>query len=309
MPCSPTPRAALRNTKASICLDSLVSSSAAEIPRALKSPARRPWLSGCHGTFVPGHGRNLHGWPSGAANTSAPPQSGRKWLRTPRMKFTRVNSWLSITNAGPKISRALWNTQKSDLPNSGASALPVSAIHTIPIWHPGSRGRRNALSSGRRGWKEKRRRGLRGHRAGVLRGRRSRRPIERFGESIKKPARRAVEGYATVAKTVEESAAVGCVELEEVRAPHQIGALRMFFLQCFGILPEETVCVHFAIEVQAGHEHQLLGLFLLIGRVTVAIPCGGQGLDRKSTRLNSSHANISYAVFCLKKKKKNKIKT
>src|SRR3712207_7925431 len=30
---------------------------------------------------------------------------------------------------------------------------------------------------------------------------------------------------------------------------------------------------------------------------------GGEGLrDRKSTRLNSSHANISYAVFCLKKK-------
>src|SRR5215217_8736562 len=28
------------------------------------------------------------------------------------------------------------------------------------------------------------------------------------------------------------------------------------------------------------------------------------GEDRKSTRLNSSHANISYAVFCLKKKKK-----
>src|SRR3712207_8098489 len=32
------------------------------------------------------------------------------------------------------------------------------------------------------------------------------------------------------------------------------------------------------------------------------IPLGG---DRKSTRLNSSHANISYAVFCLKKKKEN----
>src|SRR5688572_6075201 len=29
------------------------------------------------------------------------------------------------------------------------------------------------------------------------------------------------------------------------------------------------------------------------------------GLDRKSTRLNSSHSQISYAVFCLKKKKKN----
>src|SRR3712207_8674789 len=43
-----------------------------------------------------------------------------------------------------------------------------------------------------------------------------------------------------------------------------------------------------------------------------ATPCGKpapptRGLlprDRKSTRLNSSHANISYAVFCLKKKKK-----
>src|SRR3712207_7427053 len=30
------------------------------------------------------------------------------------------------------------------------------------------------------------------------------------------------------------------------------------------------------------------------------------GADRKSTRLNSSHANISYAVFCLKKKKKHR---
>src|SRR3712207_8029252 len=29
--------------------------------------------------------------------------------------------------------------------------------------------------------------------------------------------------------------------------------------------------------------------------------------DRKSTRLNSSHANISYAVFCLKQKKKRRV--
>src|SRR3712207_7322551 len=36
-----------------------------------------------------------------------------------------------------------------------------------------------------------------------------------------------------------------------------------------------------------------------------AVLCGGASAlvkDRKSTRLNSSHANISYAVFCLKKK-------
>src|SRR3712207_7083513 len=33
-----------------------------------------------------------------------------------------------------------------------------------------------------------------------------------------------------------------------------------------------------------------------------ALPPRAAGADRKSTRLNSSHANISYAVFCLKKK-------
>src|SRR5205809_1650232 len=40
----------------------------------------------------------------------------------------------------------------------------------------------------------------------------------------------------------------------------------------------------------------LAGLFAVLGI----------GIDRKSTRLNSSHGYISYAVFCLKKKKKNK---
>src|SRR2546427_12054116 len=43
----------------------------------------------------------------------------------------------------------------------------------------------------------------------------------------------------------------------------------------------------------------------------VAMVCGinvGRiHLDRKSTRLNSSHSQISYAVFCLKKKKKKKL--
>src|SRR2546427_7478341 len=37
--------------------------------------------------------------------------------------------------------------------------------------------------------------------------------------------------------------------------------------------------------------------------------CLNQKLDRKSTRLNSSHSQISYAVFCLKKKKKNTKRT
>src|SRR3712207_6988264 len=41
-------------------------------------------------------------------------------------------------------------------------------------------------------------------------------------------------------------------------------------------------------------------LLAVVGGSTGA---GKSTLDRKSTRLNSSHANISYAVFCLKKKK------
>src|SRR3712207_9010914 len=41
-------------------------------------------------------------------------------------------------------------------------------------------------------------------------------------------------------------------------------------------------------------------------RVVGRVAAGGLG-DRKSTRLNSSHANISYAVFCLKKKKNTQI--
>src|SRR3712207_8490361 len=42
------------------------------------------------------------------------------------------------------------------------------------------------------------------------------------------------------------------------------------------------------------------------GRAAVVTLFDGRR-DRKSTRLNSSHANISYAVFCLKKKKINNI--
>src|SRR5947209_12762746 len=44
----------------------------------------------------------------------------------------------------------------------------------------------------------------------------------------------------------------------------------------------------------------------LLQRQPQAVALVEQAEDRKSTRLNSSHANISYAVFCLKKKKKEK---
>src|SRR3712207_7479459 len=53
----------------------------------------------------------------------------------------------------------------------------------------------------------------------------------------------------------------------------------------------EHAAVHLAL--QGGGHGQVLGRD------------DARGRDRKSTRLNSSHANISYAVFCLKKKKRN----
>src|SRR2546430_12902297 len=49
------------------------------------------------------------------------------------------------------------------------------------------------------------------------------------------------------------------------------------------------------------------GLLHLVGSIYMkkAMP----GVDRKSTRLNSSHSQISYAVFCLKKKKRSTLPT
>src|SRR5690349_23786895 len=43
--------------------------------------------------------------------------------------------------------------------------------------------------------------------------------------------------------------------------------------------------------------------------LTITRPLPDVALDRKSTRLNSSHVEISYAVFCLKKKKKTKTRS
>src|SRR3712207_7266134 len=52
-----------------------------------------------------------------------------------------------------------------------------------------------------------------------------------------------------------------------------------------------------------------LATYLRNGPVLVLLTFGSDELhrDRKSTRLNSSHANISYAVFCLKKKKQKQV--
>src|SRR5688572_32203235 len=67
-----------------------------------------------------------------------------------------------------------------------------------------------------------------------------------------------------------------------------------------------------ALGAKAVRDQQRLDALLVEGLQRVRKPaCGAlvarqPRLDRKSTRLNSSHSQISYAVFCLKKKKKIK---
>src|SRR3712207_7486266 len=60
-------------------------------------------------------------------------------------------------------------------------------------------------------------------------------------------------------------------------------------------------CKHLFAE---GANFAVVAILCLVLRRRILRYLLGQ-LDRKSTRLNSSHANISYAVFCLKKKKNN----
>src|SRR5258707_10372184 len=68
-----------------------------------------------------------------------------------------------------------------------------------------------------------------------------------------------------------------------------------------------TLSLHDALPISSAHIGPSFGgnfggRYLQNGWHTISRT--GPTLDRKSTRLNSSHANISYAVFCLKKKKK-----
>src|SRR2546430_6123102 len=64
------------------------------------------------------------------------------------------------------------------------------------------------------------------------------------------------------------------------------------------------------LELPAARDEERLGILYWLGRALEAQGKGAEArelyrrvLDRKSTRLNSSHSQISYAVFCLKKKK------
>src|SRR5258707_11097814 len=74
------------------------------------------------------------------------------------------------------------------------------------------------------------------------------------------------------------------------------------------VLGQILALVRVAIVASAGLEVRSAKTLRFVGdqfqTVGKALPTVWNWSDRKSTRLNSSHANISYAVFCLKKKKK-----
>src|SRR3712207_8970943 len=72
-----------------------------------------------------------------------------------------------------------------------------------------------------------------------------------------------------------------------------------FLLSQFGLAREDLYRVDGPVNLV-----RLMSVPDGVDRPDLKYPVFTPGIDRKSTRLNSSHANISYAVFCLKKKNK-----
>src|SRR3712207_7237863 len=100
---------------------------------------------------------------------------------------------------------------------------------------------------------------------------------------IRRPPRSTLFPYTTLFRSeLDDDGAVGVVKLERlVRLIGERGARLVEVRANLGLA---------VVDVAGGDQ-------LVAGMVE----------DRKSTRLNSSHANISYAVFCLKKKNKHTI--
>src|SRR3712207_8149062 len=88
--------------------------------------------------------------------------------------------------------------------------------------------------------------------------------------------------------------------------------LSFFFFNDTATTEIYTLSLHDALPIYAGGAGDQQVGDLVVRRARIGGPQPGAGADgqpgrgggqdRKSTRLNSSHANISYAVFCLKKK-------
>src|SRR2546422_7572310 len=100
---------------------------------------------------------------------------------------------------------------------------------------------------------------------------------------IRRPPRSTLFPYTTLFRSIDKNP-VACVALHAY-AEHGKGELASLY-------------------VNPSHENQGIGRKLIQFVENKAREMGLNELDRKSTRLNSSHGYISYAVFCLKKKKK-----
>src|SRR2546422_4438388 len=92
---------------------------------------------------------------------------------------------------------------------------------------------------------------------------------------------------------------------------HTLGAclnIRLFFFNDTATTEIYTLSLHDALPICFGAPMAVALLLVCDWTTTPAFIRKASctpWLDRKSTRLNSSHGYISYAVFCLKKKKKN----
>src|SRR5438067_10695250 len=78
----------------------------------------------------------------------------------------------------------------------------------------------------------------------------------------------------------------------------------IYTLSLHDALPILSLAVECGCSLPSTWTSMFLAFFWI--SVWVASTCSTSDVDRKSTRLNSSHVSISYAVFCLKKKKKKK---
>src|SRR5437773_9064018 len=91
---------------------------------------------------------------------------------------------------------------------------------------------------------------------------------------------------------------------------HYANVYFFFFFLIIRLPPRSTLfpyttlfrsCLIAAVPRVSGTIHRARASFTVVPMTSACAPY----LDRKSTRLNSSHITISYAVFCLKKKKRN----
>src|SRR5436305_11458584 len=85
--------------------------------------------------------------------------------------------------------------------------------------------------------------------------------------------------------------------------PHSVSFSFFFFFNDTATTEIYTLSLHDALPIYPFVDEtiRLVDRAVLVHRVQQCVR--GMGIDRKSTRLNSSHVRISYAVFCLKKKK------